>query len=116
MGGRGFRNSALGMDVEIGGQWRSYLEKMEGGGGPGCLSIHLPGGRGQDPCNEEGFRCSRGSCLFGARPERGRASQPSAGTMRSWARASRVHSSGKTRSPRGPGAWKAKSKSRERPS
>lgn len=31
IGGRGFRNSALGMDVEIGGQWRSYLEKMEGG-------------------------------------------------------------------------------------
>lgn len=42
--------------------------------------------------------------------------QPSAGTMRSGARASRVQSSGKTRSPRGPGAWKAKSRSSERPS
>ena len=93
------------------GQLRSYLENMEGG--PGCFSIHLPSGHGQDPWNEYGCPCSFGPGQNGGC---GLASQPSAGTMRSWARASRVHSSGKTRSPRGPGAWKAKSKSRERPS
>lgn len=37
MGRRGFRNSALGMDVEIIGQWRSYLEKMGGGARSGVL-------------------------------------------------------------------------------
>lgn len=42
-GGRRFKNSALGMDVET-----RPVEVLFGeyGGGPGCFSIHLPSGRG----------------------------------------------------------------------
>lgn len=66
---------------------------------------------GVDRSLQEGLRAPEQ-----AGPKEARTAQPSAGTMRSGARGSRVQSSGKTRCPRGPGAWKANSRSSERPS
>lgn len=101
-------NSALGMDVEN----LRLVEVLPGCVGAdnvywqGCLSV-LKWAYGQDlPPRWLGQTTKRV----------GGDAQPSAGTMRSGARGSWVQNSGKTRSPRGPGAWKAKSRSSERPS
>lgn len=84
----------------------------------GCFSLLWQWACGQDPENERGFPRPRGSSLASGETRVGVVleTQLSAGTMRSGARGSRVQRSGKMRSPRGPGAWKVKSRSSERPS